>query len=229
MEAAPAETDDEPPEPREGEALVPRRAFEAVRHERQDWKRQAVEAATERDMLRKQLEEAKRPPAAPQYQPPPPEIPNPAVDPAGYHAYVRQEQQRDFISHMLNVSELAAVKEHGKEKVEAMKREFLAAKEQDPRLGEELIKQIDPYGWAMAQVERIRAMRDIGDDPAAYRERIRQEAIAEFQQNGGASLPPRVSPAAGMAPSLASVRSVAGRSAPAFTGPTSLNDILRRN
>ena len=88
-----------------------------------------------------------------------------------------------------------------------MKREFLAAKEQDPTLGERLIQQADPYGWAMAQIEAIRARREIGDDPAAYRERIRQEAIAEFQQNGGGQPPSRVSPAAGMAPSLANARS----------------------
>jgi len=228
-EAATEADDAEPPEPREGEALVPRRAFEAVRHERQDWKARAVAAETQRGELQRQLEEAKRaPPPAPPQQAAPVEIPNPAVDPAGYHAYIAQEQQRAQINHLLNVSEMMAIREHGAEAVAKMKAEFLEAKNADPTLGERLIQQADPYGWAMAQIERIRAMRDIGDDPAAYRERIRQEAIAEFQANGGAQPAPRVSPAAGMAPSLASVRSVAGRSAPAWTGPTPLNDILRR-
>jgi hypothetical protein len=69
-------------------------------------------------------------------------------------------------------------------------------------------------------------MRDLGDDPAAYRERIRAELAAEMA-NGTAPMPP-VSPAAGLQPSLANVRSAAPRGAPAFSGPPSLGDIVRR-
>jgi hypothetical protein len=200
-----------------------REIAEATKKERQDWKAKAVRAETERDALQKQLAEATKPanPAPPPVQPR--EIPNPAHDPAGYHAYVQQEQAHAQINHLLNVSEMMAIKEHGAEKVAAMKAEFLAAKDADPTLGEKLIQQPDPYGWAMAQIEKIRAMRDIGDDPAAYRARI----IAEHEAaRAGEQQPARVSPAAGMAPSLASVRSVAGRSAPAFSGPPSLDDIV---
>ncbi len=219
-EVAPEAEDDLP----EGE-LIPRRAFDAMRHERTDWKSKAVAAETTAAELRRQLEEAKRaPPPAPVQQAQPAEIPSPLHDPAGYHAYIAQEQQRAQINHLLNVSEMMAVKEHGAEKVAAMKAEFLAAKEADPTLGERLIQQSDPYGWAMQQIEKIRAQREIGDDPAAYKARV----IAEWQA-ANEQPPPRVSPAAGMAPSLASVRSVAGRSAPSWTGPTPLTDILRRN
>ncbi len=223
-DAATEADDAEPPEPREGEALVPRRAFEAVRHERQDWKARAIAAETQRAELQRQFEEAKRAPSpAAVQQAAPAEIPNPAHDPAGYHAYVQQEQQRAQINHLLNVSEMIAVKEHGAEAVAKMKAEFLEAKNADPTLGERLIQQPDPYGWAMAQIEKIRMQREIGDDPAAYRAKMRAEFEAEM---AAGQQPARVSPAAGMAPSLASVRSVAGRSAPAFSGPPSLDDIV---
>ncbi len=237
-DAATEADDAEPPEPREGEALVPRRAFEAVRHERQDWKARAIAAETrsaaaetQRAELQRQFEEAKRaPPPAPVQQAAPAEIPNPAYDPAGYHAYIvqelereRQVRAREQINHTLNLSERDAIKEHGKEKVEAMKAEFLEAKNADPTLGERLIQQSDPYGWAMQQIEKIRMQREIGDDPAAYRAKMRAEFEAEM---AAGQQPARVSPAAGMAPSLASVRSVAGRSAPAFSGPPSLDDIV---
>jgi hypothetical protein len=56
-------------------------------------------------------------------------------------------------------------------------------------------------------------------------ERAKWEAEALGQPGNGAARP---SPVAGMAPSLANVRSVAGRTTSTFTGPPSMDDILRR-
>jgi hypothetical protein len=223
------EADDAPPPaPLEGEDVVAFRAFQDERKKRQDWKERAIRNEERAAALERDLEAAKRaaaqPPPQQQYQQPPPEIPNPAHDPQGYHAYVMQEQQRAQINHMLNVSEMHALREHGAEAVAAMKREFLAATDQDPTLGERLIQQADPYGWAMQQIEAIRARREIGDNPAAYRARIEAEARAKWeaeaqQQQRGPGVPT-------MQPSLATARSVASRSAPAWTGEPSLEDLV---
>jgi hypothetical protein len=224
-DAAKPETDDEPPAARDGEAIVPRRAFEAVRHERQDWKAKAVAAETQRDELQRQLAEAKAAPAPqPTPQPAPREIPNPAVDPAGYHQWAEQERSKAEINQRLNFSEMLVTKELGTEKVAALIADFKEAAQANPQLTAQLYSQPHPYEWAAKQVEIIRAQKEIGTDPAAYRARI----IAEYTAANGNGAAPAVpvSPASGMAPSLASARSVAGRSAPAFTGPLSMDDIL---
>jgi hypothetical protein len=70
-------------------------------------------------------------------------------------------------------------------------------------------------------------LRDIGDDPAQYRSKIEAEARAKWEQERQAAPAERpVSPAVGMQPSLATARSVAGRSAPQWSGEPSLDDVV---
>ena len=220
----PAEPEEADPEPaREGEAVIPRRAFEAIRHERQDWKAKAIKAETERAALAKQLEEA----SAARAEPPPPPAPpiDPAVDPVGFVRALAEQTQRDRINERLNNSEEALREKIGAEAVDALIAEFKAEATKNPALVQQLYQQRNPYAWVQKQVETMRLHREIGEDPAAFRARI----IAEHEAARQAAEPlARVSPAAGMAPSLATARSVAGRSAPAYTGPTPLADILKR-
>ena len=82
-----------------------------------------------------------------------------------------------------------------------------------------------PSLWPTREAERLRLVRDVGDDPAAFRARIEAEARAEWEAEAKAA-PPTPSPAAGMQPSLGTARSVAGRTAGAWTGEPSLEDVL---
>ncbi|HXI78380.1 MAG TPA: hypothetical protein VNH21_14660 [Steroidobacteraceae bacterium] len=223
----PAEPEEADPEPaREGEAVIPRRAFEAIRHERQDWKAKAIEAQTRLAEVQRQFEEAtalaQR--AATAAAPPAPPI-DPAVDPVGFVRALAEQAQRDRINERLNNSEEALREKIGAEAVDALIAEFKAEAAKNPALVQQLYQQRNPYVWVQKQVETMRLHREIGEDPAAFRARIIAEHEAARQ---AAEPPPRVSPAAGMAPSLATARSVAGRSAPAYTGPTPLADILKR-
>jgi hypothetical protein len=208
-----------PPNPKDGRT-VPLSALEKVR---EDWKAKAVRAETERDELRRQLEEAKRvaqqPPQQPQYQQPI----NPAEDPAGYHALIQQT----MLNERLNMSEAQLRREIGSEAVDAAINEFKQAAAKNPSLMQQLYQQPDPYAWVAKQVEVLRIQREIGDDPAAYRAKLRAELEAELAARGDAPMPP-VSPAARLAPSLANARSAAPRSNGAWAGPTPLEDILRR-
>jgi len=221
-ETAPEETaqpEGDPPDPTHFRQL--RDVVESTKREREDWKSKAVRAETERDELRRQLEEAKRPAA--QQQPPQPI--DPAQDPQGF----TQRIQGVVLNERLNVSELLLRKELGAEKVDALIAEFKQAAQYDPSLFQKLYAQPDPYGWAAQQVEVMRLQREIGTDPAAYRARIEAEARAKWDAEhaaNGNGAQQRQSPAAGMAPSLANARSVAGRSAPAFTGDLPLSEIL---
>jgi hypothetical protein len=196
---------------------VPLDALEGERRQRQDWKERAVKAETEAAALRKDLEAARTAPAPPQQMPNLPPI-DPAQDPQGYHARI----QSTLLNERLNMSELVARQALGPERVDALITEFQAAAKDDPALYAKLYAQPHPYGWLAEQVERIQLARD----PAAYKARLRTEWEAEKAAQATLGVP--ISPAAGLQPSLAGVRSAAARSQPAFTGPPSLEDVVRR-
>ena len=222
-----AEEDTDPPEALEGEPVIPRRAYEDERRKRQDWKARAVEAETKHKELMRQLEDAQRrataPPPQPQAPPQPP--PDPAVDPRGYHQYMEQRQAAADLNQRLNVSEIMLREKIGDEKLNQYVEEFRGMAEADPTLFGKLYSQPHPYNWLTREVERQRTLRDVGDDPAAFRAKIEAEARAKWEAEVKAA-PPPVSPAAGLQPSLATARSVAGRTAGAWTGEPSLEDVL---
>ena len=171
-------------------------------------------------MLAKQLEELKRAPA-PQAQPQPQYQPiNPAENPQAYH----QQVQATLLNERLNMSQMMLTKELGAEKVEAAVAEFKQHAQADPRLYTQLYQQPDPYGWMASEVDRLRLIREVTTDPAGYEAKLR----AKWEAEGGTpqAPAPRVSPVAGLAPSLANVRSALPRSSAAYTGPQSLDDIL---
>jgi hypothetical protein len=117
-------------------------------------------------------------------------------------------------------------KEIGAEAVSALVADFKQAAAQNPMLERQLQQQVHPYEWVRQQVEMIRLHRDVGDDPAAYRARVIAEERAKWEAEAQGSAPPRVSPAAGLPPSLANARSVAGRATSTFTGPPTMDAIL---
>ena len=221
------EDDGEPPEPLEGEPVIPRRAYEDERRKRQDWKARAVEAETKHKELMRQLEDAQRrataPPPQPQAPPQPP--PDPAVDPRGFAQHLVQQQQQALLNERLNNSEMLLREKIGDEKLSEYVNEFRSMAEADPTLFGKLYSQPHPYNWLTREVDRLRLVRDVGDDPAAFRSKIEAEARAKWEAEAKAA-PPPVSPAAGLQPSLATARSVAGRSAGAWTGEPSLEDVL---
>lgn len=221
-EEAPEEAPDEeaPPEPKPGERTVPLAALEK---QRRDHKERAAKLEGERDALLRQLEEIKRAqqqPAQPQYQPPQQPI-DPVQDPAGYHAQVQQI----MLNERLNMSEMQLRREIGAEAVDAAINEFKEAAAKDPSLFPKLYQQPDPYGWLAKQVEVMRFQREVGEDPAAYKARLR----AEWEAEQAAAQPAApAAPAVRLNPSLANVRSAAPRSNGAWAGETPLADILRR-
>jgi hypothetical protein len=220
--AAPEPDDDaDPGEPEPGQPNVPRSAYEKERQRRQDWKSRASAAEAEKAMLLKQLEEARKPPPA--ATPPAMLEPiDPARDPEGYTRRVRGV----VLNERLNTSEMMALDKHGKEVIDAETEYFQRRTQADPRLWNELYSKPHPYQWMIDNNATARLHEEIGTDPAAYRARIAAEERAKWEQEQGAGQ--RVSPAAGLPPSLASARSAAPRGTNGFSGPPSLSDILAR-
>lgn len=216
---APAEQDDAPPEPRPGERTVPLAALEK---QRRDHKERAAKLEGELAEVRRQFDEMKRAAQQPPPQQHQPQQPiDPVQDPAGYHAQVQQI----MLNERLNMSEMQLRRELGPEAVDAAITEFKQAMAKNPGLQAQLYQQPDPYAWMVKQVEVMRFQKEVGEDPAAYKARLR----AEWEAEQGAAQPAApVSPAARLNPSLANVRSAAPRASGAWAGPTPMDDILRR-
>jgi len=226
--SAPVQDDDDgddasPASTEGGSQAVPREALEAERRRRQDWKQKAAQREGENAELRRQLEALQRAPvqqqpqSQPVYRAPPPD---PQTDPQGYAQYAYDEKVREKINDNLNFSEWMLRDKLGDETVSQLQQEFKAMAEADQTLFQKMYSQPHPYRWMQQQVERHRAMAEIGDDPAQFRAKIEAEARAkwEAEQGGEAPAAPVPSRVAGLAPSLANARSSAPRSAPAYTG-----------
>jgi hypothetical protein len=217
----------DPPEALDGEPVIPRRAYEDERRKRQDWKLRAVEAETKHKELQRQLDEATRRATAPppqQQQAPQQPPPDPVTDPRGYAQYVEQREAQRELNARLNNSEMYIRDKVGDEKLSEYVEEFRQLANADPTLFGKLYSQPHPYAWLTREVDRLRLVRDVGDDPAAFRARIEAEARTRWEAEAKAA--PAVSPAAGMQPSLGTARSVAGRTAGAWSGEPSLDDVL---
>jgi hypothetical protein len=221
-EGDPPEQEEAPEPPKPGERTVPLAALEAERAQRRDHKERAARLEGELAELRRQFDEAKRAAQQPPQQAQPPQQIDPVQDPAGYHAQVQQL----MLNERLNISEMALRREIGEEKVEAVKAEFVQAMRSNPALQAQLYQQPDPYAWAAKQVEVMKLQREIGDDPAAYRAKLRAEIEAEMNAAQPAAPVAPVSPAARLAPSLANARSAAPRGSGAWAGPTPLEELF---
>jgi hypothetical protein len=84
-----------------------------------------------------------------------------------------------------------------------------------------------PYGELVAWHQRRQTMQEIGD-PAAYREKVRAELMAELQASQAA--PAQQQPAVNrpMPTSFASARNEGQRAQPTYSGPRPLSEIMDR-
>lgn len=195
--------------------LVPLKALEEERRGRQDWKEKAIRAEAALDALRAQASQGSGQQPSAQQQP------------------QQLTVEQAMLNERMNMSEMMVRQQHGDEKIDAALATFQAAIAKNPALGAELAQQRHPWQWMFDQATRMKALDDIGNDPDAYRARIRAEIEAELKaapaaeaEQSAAAAPAAVVPA--IPKSLATARSAAPRSAPVWTGPTSLNDILKR-
>jgi hypothetical protein len=205
--AAPEAGNDAPPAS-EHDKLVPLKALEEERKGRQDWKEKAIRFEEELKHMRAQQSQPQaQQPQQPQ-QPLPPEM--------------------VMLNERFNISEMMAREKYADldEKFEV----FQKAAADNPALGAELARQKHPYDWMYKHAQKLQALAEIGDDPTAYEQKMREKIMAELQAAQPAEAQPAATPAAApvLPKSLATNRSAAPRSAPVWTGPTPLDNILKR-
>lgn len=218
------EADEPVPEYRPGEASVPRQALLDERAKRNDWKGKADKAEAALAEVRRQLEEARKPP-----QTPPPQnvvAPQQQRQPGFQFADPQTEPAlfaMQWAEHMrFENSEQWARNRLGDEAVDKLIEDFAGLANRDPSLWQRIRAQRDPFGWAHRELQRQQILVDVGDDPAAYEAKLRAKWEAERQAAASPSVPaPANTPPPAMPPSLANVRSIAPRAAPVWSGPPS--------
>lgn len=191
----------------EHDKQVPLSALEAERKGRQDWKEKAIRFEEELKHLRAQQSQPQaQQPSQPQSMTP----------------------EMALLNERFNISEMMAREKYTDldEKMEV----FQKAASENPALGAELAKQKHPYEWMYKHATKLQALAEIGDDPTAYEQKLRDKIMAEIQasQQPAETQQPATQAAPVLPKTLATTRSAGPRSAPTWTGPTSLNDILKR-
>lgn len=96
----------------------------------------------------------------------------------------------------------------------------------NPALWQELARHPMPAAFAYEHGRKVRAMREIGEDPIAYRERLKQEILSEIQTSPPPQLKPQTPPVPAPPPSLAGVPSASPQVVRSYQGPTPLEDLL---
>lgn len=177
--------------------------------------RRARDAERQAHELRQQLEQRQHHPA-----PQPVDYSNPQAMYQTFEQRLAEAETRQTVA----LSARFAQREHGAELFE----EASVWLSQRPDLELWAQAQPDPWGAAIQRFKQERLADEIGDDPAAYREKLRQELLAELQQQQGQPAPGMMARPQPHIPAPASgARSAAPRNAAGqFTGPTPLTDII---
>lgn len=185
--------------------------------------REASELRAENERLRTGQQPRTAPPERPARV-----LPNPSEDPEGFanavFAQQREEMQNYQLQTTLDLSARFLKQAHGAEAFD----EVFAWLDTRQDLQPVFTQQPDPWGAAYAHYQREKLAEEIGDDPAAYRKRIEEEAIARFKasQEGGEqapAAPARPQMGRNPPPPASQVRSAAPRDPIGrFTGPAPL-------
>jgi len=160
-------------------------------------------------------------------------------DPLGEMTPQQYEAFKDRQIPILNVLEEALRDKIGDEEVDAAldstNERLKTDKAFSLALAAAVRRERNPYKWMLAEHKKYEAAKEIGPDPVAYRAKIEADAVAraraEWEAERGAlpAVParPQINPAAGITtPSLGSARGSAPRSAPAFSGTPSVEQMF---
>jgi hypothetical protein len=224
------------------QGVVPQQALHASRQAERDAKSEAATLKAELDQMRAEMrgmQAAMQRPAQPPPAPPQPRVfPDPLADPEGFKQAVldeardelRRGREEDLANHHRRTLQSAHRKYGGE-----FEAAFQAAKgfAQTNPLFEQELKAADDLGEHILDWHRRRqVLTEVGNDPAAYRERIRQELLAEMRGTNGAppaaAAPPGNRPNGTLPTSFATAQNSGSRTTGGYSGPLSLEDIMKR-
>lgn len=151
--------------------------------------------------------------------------PDVIADPEGYATSIEQKMQAALVNQQVNISYAIAKRQH--DDFDQVMAEWPAMMQADPSLYQKAIQQEMPAEWAYQQVKRSQFLREVGDDPSSYRQKLEAELRQKLEAEYAAKTP--VVPSIPTPPpSLAGARSNGRMSDPIWNGPPSLSQILKR-
>lgn len=206
--------------PKEDGPHVPRKALEDERKKRQEIERRFTD-------LERRLNDMMQP----KEQAQPQQAPDPWADPEAAMTYQRNELQSAFARQMYETrvalsSEILRAQKSDFDEVVA---EFVQHAQRDPGLHNAVLNHPNPAAFAYQQGQRIRFLNEVGNDPAAYKAKLREEVMAEMGQGQQPAVAQQSSsPALAPPKSLAATTSAQPRNNKGqfASGPASLDDIL---
>lgn len=142
---------------------------------------------------------------------------------------VQQTAQQQVAEVRENFSRMMAEEKHGAEAVQSAYQALAGMRGQPGFEGvyRQIMSSPHPYGALVQWHNTTSMLNEIGSDPAAYKERLKAELLAELQANNGGNAPQAQQPAV-MPSNFATARNVGQRSGPAWAGATPLADIFKR-
>lgn len=189
-------------------------AFRDEKDKRQKWQEKATAYERELAQYRQKEQETQQ------------QVPDVFQDPEAYHSYWTNRQS-EFEKRIKfeNSMQIAHV-QHG----EAFEQAYQEATDRANRGDQSiafLMQSPNPGQALVSWHKREQAAKEIGDDPSAYRERVRQEIEAELREKYEAE-PQQAQPKPVMPSGLAARRSTGPRTGPSWGGPQPLADILAK-
>lgn len=225
-------------EPADAEGRL--KALIGERKKRQETEQKLSEREKEFVELQKRLKEIEgsgqpQPQQRPAQQPA--AAPDPWLDPEGYARHIAAENDKRLFRDRVEISqELMRSKHDDYDDVEKVFREECKT---NPFLAQQLRTSSFPARFAYEQGKKLMALREIGDDPAAFKAKVEAELKAKIESEKTATPQPAapqpaITPTSPTPqpppppPSLAGVTSSAPRKAGTkFEGPTPLDAILK--
>jgi hypothetical protein len=224
------ETPAEGEQPSGGQKMVP---HEALHAEKQKVKRYTEQIASFEQKLTEQNQAWERrfgqmiEAVKPKQEPTTP--PDPFENPAAHTMHTVAPHLERFENVLMANAKLIAGAKFGDDKVDEAEKAFIQAYSSqtlDPADYQKVVNSPNRYAEAVKWHKRQLAAAEIGDDPAAYREKLKSELMAELQQKTETEQP--AAAALNLPSNMTTTRNVGVRTGPAWGGPKPLGDIFKR-
>lgn len=197
-----SETPQEEPKPEKEEHSVPLAVFQSMR-----------------DDLRSQIDLAREAAKQATPTPEPVKVPDVFEDPEGYAKFMGTQLQKTQQSIRAEMSEVMALEAYGKDVVDEA---FAAVKASGE--GARFLNSQHPYGDMVKWHKQQKVLQEIGDDPAAFRQKVETEVRQQIEAEIAAKQARAMAEQA--PPSMAKTNGSGGTNDPGWSGPTSLDSIL---
>lgn len=156
-----------------------------------------------------------------------PKAPDALTDPQGYAAHIRSAALDERVNNSVDLAREAFA--DFDEVMGAGMETWGAAVAKDPTLFERAMTQRNPGKWAYQHMKRAKVLEEVGDDPNAWKEAQKASLRAEIEAELKGKLELEAKNRQPVpSPSLASASSGGRATAPIWSGPKPLNEVLKR-